>query len=228
MAGLTLNAEVRTKTGQGPSRRDRVSGQVPAVVYGRGVEQPFHCTLNRRELEAIIAKAQRNTIYKLAFGGKAQEREVIVREIQRHPITRLFAHVDFQAIDMTHPIKIDVDLKFVGDPLGKKSGAIFTTQLKTVRIECLPTKIPTELTLDISPLDVGDSFHVADLPKGDYKILTSPKFTVCQMSIVKEEVEAAPVAAAEGAAPAEGAAAPAAGAAPAAAAAAAPAKKEGK
>jgi len=234
MAGLTLNAEVRTKTGQGPSRRDRVSGQVPAVVYGRGVEQPVHCTLNRREFEAIIAKAQRNTIYKLAFAGKAQEREVIVREIQRHPITRLFSHVDFQAIDMTHPIKIDVDLKFVGDPVGKKSGAIFTTQLKTVRIECLPTKIPTELTLDISPLDVGDSFHVVDLPKGDYKILTSPKFTVCQMSIVKEEVEATPAAAAaEGAAPAEGAAAPAAGAAPAgaapaAAAAAAPAKKEGK
>ncbi|HQG28153.1 MAG TPA: hypothetical protein PLY73_06310, partial [Candidatus Ozemobacteraceae bacterium] len=53
MAGLTLNAEVRTKTGQGPFRRDRVSGQVPAVVYGRGVEQPIHCTLNRREIEAM-------------------------------------------------------------------------------------------------------------------------------------------------------------------------------
>lgn len=230
MAGLALNAEVRTKTGQGPSRRDRVAGQVPAVIYGRGVEQPVHCTVNRREIESIISKAQRNTIYKICFaGGKEPEREVIVREIQRHMITNLFSHIDFQAIDMTHPIKIDVDLKFVGDPLGKKAGAIFTTQLKTVRIECLPTKIPTELTLDISPLDVGDSFHVIDLPKGDYKILTSPKFTVCQMSIVKEEAEAAPVAAAaaEGAAaPAEGAAAaaPAAGAAPAAA----PAKKEGK
>ncbi|HEY9072478.1 MAG TPA: 50S ribosomal protein L25, partial [Candidatus Ozemobacteraceae bacterium] len=179
MAGLTLNAEVRTQTGQGPSRRARVAGQVPAVIYGRGVEQPIHCTLNRREIEMVIAKAQRNTIYKIAFGGKEKEREVIVREIQRHPINQTFAHIDFQAIDMTHPIKIDVDLKFVGDPVGKKSGAIFTTQLKTVRIECLPTKIPTELALDISPLDVGDSFHVADLPKGDYKILTSPKFTVC-------------------------------------------------
>ncbi|MBP7636028.1 50S ribosomal protein L25, partial [Candidatus Ozemobacteraceae bacterium] len=141
MAGLALNAEVRTKTGQGPSRRDRVSGMVPAVVYGRGVEKPVHCTLNRREIEAIISKAQRNTIYKLVFaGGKEQEREVIVREIQRHMITGLYSHIDFQAIDMTHPIKIDVDLKFVGDPVGKKSGAIFTTQLKTVRIECLPTK----------------------------------------------------------------------------------------
>lgn len=248
MAEFVLNAEVRTNTGKGPARRSRAEGLVPAVIYGKGVEKPVHCLLKRREVDSTLSKANRNAIVKVDFSGK-DAREVIFREVQKHPITHRLEHLDFQAIDHAHPIRVEVSINLVGEPIGRKAGAILTTQLRTLRVECLPDNIPAQIDLDVTALDVGDSLHVSDIPKAAYKVISNPKFTVCQMSVVKEEVVAvvpgavaadgtvAPAVA--GAVPAEGAAAPAAaaGAKPAVAAAkpaagakpAAPAaKKEGK
>ncbi|HMM60872.1 MAG TPA: 50S ribosomal protein L25, partial [Candidatus Rifleibacterium sp.] len=94
-----------------------------------------------------------------------------------------------------------------------------------VKIECLPGKIPEVIKLNIDDLDAGMSLHVSDIKAGDFKIVTSPKIALCQISQIKDENEGA--AAAPGAAPAAGAAAPAAAAA-AAPAAAAPAAKKAK
>ncbi|MBF0498854.1 MAG: 50S ribosomal protein L25 [Candidatus Riflebacteria bacterium] len=228
MAEFALNAEVRTKTGQGESRRLRKSGIVPAVIYGKGVD-PISCMLKRRDVEAMLGKVNPNAIIKIDFAGKEKTRDVIVREIEKEPLSAHLNHIDFQAIDPKVPIQVAVDLKFVGEPIGRKSGAIFTAQVRRVRIECLPSKIPTNIEVDVTELDVGHSLHVADIKKADYKMIASPKITLCQMSIVKEEAVAV-AAVAEGAvAPAEGAAAaPAAAGAAAAAAPAAAAKKEGK
>ena len=241
MAEFVLNAEVRSKTGKGDSRRARGLGLLPSVIYGHGVEKPIHCTFKRRDVEGAFSKIpHRNTIIKVNFDGKEPEREVIIRDFQMNPINHLFEHIDFQAIDRAHTLKVEVNINLIGDPIGKKAGAILTTQLKTLRLECLPDKIPAKVDLDVSALDVGDSLHVSDMPQSEFKVLSNPKLTVCQMSVVKEEVVAvAPGAVAAdgtavaGAVPAEGAAAaPAAGAAapaaaPAAAAAAAkPAAKK--
>ena len=204
MAEFTLNAEVRTRTGKGDSNRLRMKGLVPAVIYGNGIN-PVHCSLGLREFEQTLAKARRNSILALSFQGKGQDREVIIRDFQKNPITHHYSHIDFLAIDMKLPIKVEIEFNFLGEPIGKKSGAIFTVQLRTVKIQCLPSKIPTKIDLDVSSLDVGHSIHVADLPKGDFKTLSNPKLNICQMSIVKEEVVVAPVVAAEGAVPAEGA-----------------------
>lgn len=204
MAELALNAEVRTKTGKNVSRRLRENGMIPAVIYGKNIE-PIHCTFALRAIEQALSKARRNAIIKIEFGGKVKEAEVIVRDTQRNVISHHLSHIDFQAIDMVTPIQVEVDISFKGDPVGKKSGAIFTTQLKTVRLECLPAKIPQFIEVDISNLDVGDSLHISDIPKGDYKLITNPKNTICQMSIVKEEVVVAPTVAVEGAEAAPGA-----------------------
>lgn len=227
MAELTFNAEVRTTTGKNVTHRLRAAGNVPAVIYGKGID-PIHCSLNLKEVENALKKVNRNSIIQIAFGGKEKDREVILRDKQLNPLTRRFDHIDFQAVDFTHPIRVDVDIKLNGDPIGRKTGAILTVQTKALRIECLPSKIPPCVEVDVSALDAGDSLHVSDIPKGEFKIISNPKLTICQMSVIKEEVvEAAPAAVAA----VEGAAAPVAGTAPAAGAApAAPAeeKKEAK
>ncbi|MBF0547461.1 MAG: 50S ribosomal protein L25 [Candidatus Riflebacteria bacterium] len=218
MAEFVLNAEVRTTIGKGHSRRMRSTGVIPAVIYGKGIS-PVHCSIKKRDLESTLSKATRNSIIKIDFSGKEAARDVVVRDYQKDPMSRAFTHLDFQAIDWNAPIKVEVDLRFTGEPIGKKFGAIFTTQTRTVRIECLPSKIPTEITVDVTNLNVGDSLHISDIPKSEFKIISNPKLTLCQMSVVKEEAPAAGTTA-EAAAAAPGAT-PAAGAAPAAAPAAA-------
>jgi large subunit ribosomal protein L25 len=143
----------------------------------------------------------------LKFGS--EEKTVIVRDSQKHPLSHEYEHVDFQAVSMDQPIKVDVELSYVGTPIGKKSGGIFTSILNQVKIECLPNKIPDVIKLNIDSLDAGDSLHVSDIKAEGFTVITNPKIALCRVSEVKEE-------AADEADPAVAAAAPAA---------AAPAKK---
>lgn len=191
MAEFVLNAEVRRKTGKEDTRKIRAAGGVPAVIYGKGIE-PIHCSFNLRDLEKTLAKANRNAIIKISFGGKIEDREVILRDSQLSPIGRRYDHIDFQSIDLTHPIQVEVPLKLEGEPAGRKIGGILTQQNKTVRIETLPAKIPPFVSVDVTKLNCGESIHIADIPKGEYKIVSNPKLTICQMSLAKEEATVAP------------------------------------
>lgn len=213
MAEFTLNAEVRTRTGKGDSRRLRVAGRIPAVVYGKNVE-PIHCSVNLIDFAKAIRTSSKNSIIHLAFAsGNVPKQTVILRDHQKHPLTHTYSHVDFQAVEMSTPIQVDVEINFIGTPIGKKTGAILTVQTRTLRIECLPGKIPPTIDVDVTSMDTGASMHVADLPTSEFKVLTNPKINLCQMSVVKEEVAAVTVtadAAAAAAAAAPTAAAPAA------------------
>lgn len=206
MAELILNAEVRNATGKENSKKLRAKGMVPTVVYGKDVA-PIHCAVPRAQVDRL-RKVNRNSLISLQIANGGNH-TVIVRDTQKHPINHTYEHVDLQAVHMDKPVKVDVDLEFIGTPIGKKSGGIFTTMCKQVKIECLPGKIPEVIQLNIDNLEAGDSLHVSDIQAGDFKIVTSSKIALCQVSQVKDDTEsAAPGAAA--AATAAPAAAPAA------------------
>jgi large subunit ribosomal protein L25 len=206
MAELVFNAEVRNKVGKETSKKLRAKKLVPAVVYGKDMT-PVHCSLAKAEVEKL-RKANRNTLIELNLAG--EKHTVLVREAQKHPITSEYEHVDFQAVHMDKPVKVNVDLEYVGSPVGKKQGGIFTVLVKSVKIECLPEKIPQVITLNIDALDAGDSLHVSDIKADNFKIITNPKIAICQVSQVKDEEEAAATTTAATPAAAPAAAAPAA------------------
>jgi large subunit ribosomal protein L25 len=189
MAEFILNAEVRNKVGKGDAKKLRAAGKIPAVIYGKDFT-PVHVAISRTDMEKVSRKANRNAILELNLGG-SESREVIVRDTQKNAITHLYTHVDFQAIQKDVPIRVEVELQFTGTPIGKKAGGIFTHLCKDVRIECLPNKIPEVIKLDVTNLDAGESLHVSDIQAGDFKVLTSPKVALCQVSKVKEEAEEA-------------------------------------
>ena len=207
MAELTFNAEVRNKTGKETSKKLRAKNLVPAVVYGKDMN-PVHCTVAKAEVEKL-RRVNRNALIDLNLGS--EKHTVLVREAQKHPISSEYEHVDFQAVQMDKPVKVNVDLEYVGTPVGKKDGGIFTALVKSVKVECLPNKIPQVIKMNIDSLGTGDSLHVSDIEAGDFKIITNAKIALCQVSAVKEEEAAADATAATAATPA--AAAPAAAAA---------------
>lgn len=223
---IDMSVEPR-ETGKHFSRALRRGKKVPAVVYGATenknlcIDENFVIKHNTRAFE--------NRLFNLkSQDGKLNNVVVLMKKVDVHALTRRPQHVDLFALDLTKTVRVSVEVKLEGKPIGLADGGLLNVVNRQVEIECLPTAIPEGFTADISNLGVGDSLHVSDLtmPAG-IKLISSPDLTIAVVNLFVEEA-AAP---AEGAAaPAEGAAAaPAAGAAaPAKDAKAEPAKKEEK
>jgi large subunit ribosomal protein L25 len=163
MDQVTLRAETGRETGSRPSRRLRRVGQVPAVVYGRGLE-PVSVSVDRRELYgALHTEAGANALINLEVGKKSYL--TVAREVQRHPVRGEIEHLDFLQISLDEAIEAEVGIEFVGEVEGTKEGGIVEFVQTSVIVEALPTEIPRNITLDISALGIGDSASVSDLPE---------------------------------------------------------------
>jgi large subunit ribosomal protein L25 len=207
---VSLVVEPRAGTGKSVTRKLRAAGRMPAVVYGRG-QQARPVALDPEALARILHASHSgiNTLIDLRLEGR--ESVVLVREIQRDPVSGSWIHADLFEVDLQQTIQVRVPLHFVGRPIGVENGGILDHPMRELEVECLPRAIPDSIEVDVSALDVGDSIHVRDLslPEGA-KVISDPDLAVASVVLPKAEeekpIEVAPV---EGA-PAEGAAAPAA------------------
>ena len=158
----SLKATVRDNTGSAQSRRSRGEGSIPAVVYGLGME-PVSVEIDSREFtNALKTEAGSNVIFNLEVGK--DKYTALAREIQKHVYRNEFLHVDFIQIDLTKTVDADVQVNFIGTPMGvKEEGGIIQTINSSITISALPTNIPTSLDLDISELNVGDNLSAGDV-----------------------------------------------------------------
>jgi large subunit ribosomal protein L25 len=163
----SLIATVRENSGSAQSRRSRGEGNIPAVVYGLGME-PVSVEIDAREFtNALKTDAGSNVIFNLEIGKNKYT--ALAREIQKHVYRNEFLHVDFIQVDLSQTVDADVQVNFTGIPMGvKEEGGVVQTVNSTITITALPTNIPTSLDLDISELNVGDNLAAADvdLPEG--------------------------------------------------------------
>ena len=152
-----------------------------------------------------------NTLIDLKVGKT--ETVVLVKELQRDPVSGALLHADLFAVDVDKTIEVQVPVHIVGTPIGVEFGGLLDFPLREIEIECLPRAIPEQVAVDVANLQVGDSIHVRDiaLPEGA-TMLSDPDLAVASVVLpqAEEEAEPAEAAAVEGeAAAAEGAAAPA-------------------
>ena len=162
-----LKADLRDNSGSAESRRLRNAGSLPAVIYGMGMD-PVSVVLDAREFNnALRSETGANTILNLEVGKKKYT--ALAREIQKHPYKNEFLHVDLIQIDLTKTVEADVQINFIGTPIGvKEEGGLVQTVNATISISTLPTNIPSSLDLDISELNVGENATATDveLPDG--------------------------------------------------------------
>jgi len=162
-----LKAIVRESIGSAESRRLRKDGNIPAIVYGLGMD-PLSVALNAREFRnALKTEAGTNVIINLEVGS--DNFTALAREIQKHPYRDEYLHIDLIQIDLTQTVEADVQIDFVGVPIGvKEEGGLVQTINSSISISALPTNIPTSIELDISALNVGDNLTATDvsLPEG--------------------------------------------------------------
>lgn len=177
MKEVSLAVSVREKTGKGAARQSRMAGNIPGVIYGPEVD-PMSIEVSEKDLRrAVKESGSSSAIYQLDVNGKSTP--VIIRDLQRHPLTSKVTHVDFHAISMNKPLHITVSLNITGIPVGVRvDGGIMQTVIREVEISCLPKDIPDSVDIDVTELQVGDSIHVKDLEIPNAKILTEDRRTI--------------------------------------------------
>jgi large subunit ribosomal protein L25 len=221
MQTLKLSAEPRKESGKGAVRRLRATGKIPAVAYGPTLDATS-ITISPKDVTTVLATERgRNSVIELSVGAD-RKLTVLLTEFQYHPVTREILHADFREIKEDEPIDVDVPFEATGKAKGVIAGGVLRVVYRKLPIRCLPALVPAKITHDVTELELDNAVHTKDLtlPEG-VSVRLPPEQTVAAVAMEKkqpDEAEAAPGAAAAGAAPAAGAAA--AGAAPAAGAAA--------
>jgi large subunit ribosomal protein L25 len=190
---INLNARVRKTTGNNPARALRREGRIPAVLYGPKTE-PILLSIESREFEQIVKKSTIGSVLlNLQIqNGDATSRPAMVKELQTHPVTQRFLHVDFYEVDMQRKIKVMVPVVIRGKAKGIEEGGLLQIVCREIEVLCLPTEIPEAFEVDVSDLDIGDAIHLEDIQTvGDIEIVEETNVTVVTVLAPKVEVEAA-------------------------------------
>ncbi len=200
MSETILNAETGRRTGSSDSRRLRAEDRIPAVVYGHGME-PLSISVKRRELRvALSGAAAMNTILDLTVDGKVYPS--IIKDIQRHPVKRNVAHIDFIQVNLNEEITVSVPIILEGEAKEVlANNGLVDLAIQELQVRTTPRQIPDSIIIDVTDMTIDSVIRIEDikLPAGVEAIgePDSPVATVLVMrSSESEDAEAA--AAAEG------------------------------
>lgn len=191
MSLIDLKATIRQSTGNGPARRLRALGELPAILYGRDTE-PIKLSVSVSDLEKAFKTANiGQALFNLKIeNGKAVTKTAMIKELQRQPVSGNFLHVDFYEVAMDRKITVSVPIVTVGKCVGVEMGGILQVVRRELDVLCLPNQIPDSIEVDVSDLDVGDSVHVDEIPvEGDIEIPSDTNFTVITVLSPKMEEE---------------------------------------
>lgn len=161
MAENALIAESREGTGKGPARRLRMTGRIPAVVYGRKRASQAITVSPEALAKVLHGVAGMNTLIDLSVAGASTT--VLVKHLQRDPVRGRYLHADFYEVDLTQKVTVSVAIHLKGKAAGIEMGGILDHPLRELLIECLVSEIPQSIDVDVSGLAVNESIHVSDL-----------------------------------------------------------------
>jgi large subunit ribosomal protein L25 len=193
MEVLTVTGTKRDTVGKEGARKIRQRGLIPGVIYNSSTTS-IPVTVDPKQIIKILRSSTGgNTIFQFSLEGERQtERRVIIRDLQYHPIKETLLHVDLYEISLDEEITVKVPIELVGEAKGVANGGVLNHLLWELEIECLPTRIPPKIEVDVSALDIGDIITVADLPIPEQvKVLQDPEDPVVSVTFVtvKEEAE---------------------------------------
>ena len=190
-------------TGNGPARRLRGQGMIPAVLYGPATP-PVMLAVIARDFEHVVKKGNiRRTIFSLNMeDGSGAATPAVVKELQRNPVSGKFLHVDFYEIDLNRKLRVMVPVVIRGKAKGEEDGGMLQIIEREIEVLCLPSEMPEALEVDVTDLGIGATLHVNDIalpsgaelpPGGNYTVLTvvSPKAEPTPVEAAAEVAEGA-------------------------------------
>ncbi len=197
MKQVALEAELRDVSKNLNALRS--AGKVPAVFYGKK-EEPIAISVDAKAFMSIVEKEGANVIVELKL--KDSSKPAIIKELQRHVLTQAPNHIDFQSISLTEKIEISIPIHVEGVADGvKNAGGTLEHVLREIKVRCLPTDMPSKISVDVTALKVGDDITVEQLPKLDGVEYIHDAKSVVVTVIAQAAEEEKPAEAAEAQAP---------------------------
>ena len=169
-----------------------MSGQIPAVLYGPKTESVL-LSVNKSDLELLFKKGGIGQVVLnlvIQKNGETTTRPAMIKELQTHPLSRNFIHIDFYEIRMDQKITAKIPVVTTGTAKGVELGGIVQIIRRELEVECLPLEVPDSIEIDISDLDIGDSIHVGQIRiEGGIEFLEEDDYTVVTVVSPKMEEE---------------------------------------
>lgn len=179
-----LNVEAREQTGSAASRRLRLSGQVPAVLYGHGQDNQ-HLAIPQADVKLLL----RHHGKMVELKGAVKE-TALVSEMHWDPLGIEVLHLDLQRVDLNERVEVTVPIHIHGEPIGTREGGIFLENQHQVDITCSAGNIPENVVMHVAELHVGENLTAGDLdlPEG-VELITPPEFVICSIVAPKGQSE---------------------------------------
>jgi large subunit ribosomal protein L25 len=197
MESFTVEGKVREERGKNAARRTRLTGMVPATLYGDH-KDAISLSVNAKQIARILrSETGHNTIFSVQVAG-GKEEKAMLKDWQVDPVSGSLLHADLLRISMDVRMRVKVPVHTFGEPQGvKMQGGIFEMVTREVEVECLPGDIPEEFKMDVSEMLIGKQLRAGDLPLDPKKVklLTDPQRVLAHVVVLKKEEEPAPEAA---------------------------------
>ncbi|WP_017798817.1 50S ribosomal protein L25/general stress protein Ctc [Oceanobacillus kimchii] len=187
---VKLNATKREDLTKSATKQIRLSGRVPAVVYGKA-KDPKNVSVDSVELVKTVRDEGRNAIISLQVENNSVD--VMLHDYQIDPIKDELLHADFYIVNMSEEMDVNVAVRLDGESKGEKEGGVLQQPFYEILVRAKPNEIPEEIVIDVSDLDVGDSIMVSDIKVvGNYEILEDPDTSVVSITppTTEEDLEA--------------------------------------
>lgn len=177
---IAVNGQARPGLGKKVAKAVRNEGRIPCVLYGGDEVVHFSTTLN--EVRGVVFTPDFK-VAELSVNGKTYR--AILKDVQWHPVSDSIMHIDFLRLVEGHPVKVEVPVRFKGVSPGVRAGGKLQQKLRRVQIKTTPEHLVTEISVDISKLELGQSIRVRDIviEEPGIEIMSSPGVPVATIEI---------------------------------------------
>ena len=176
---ISIKSQNRVIAGKKEAKRVRRNGEIPCVLYGEG--ENLHFSVRPNEVKHLIYTPD----FKLAeIEVDGTTHKCFIKDIQFHPVTDEVQHIDFFRLTKGKKVKIEIPIHFHGVSPGVKSGGTLTQKLRKLKVILLPENIITEISMDISEVELGDTIRVKDVPEmNGITVLTNPSIPIASVNV---------------------------------------------
>lgn len=194
MKSVSISAAKRVDLGKKEAKLSRAAGNIPCVIYGGKTNQ--HFTVKENALNNLVYTPN---VYSVAIDIEGTSINALIKDIQFHPVTDRILHIDFIELVPGQAVNTLIPIVFEGSSIGVRNGGKLRKTLRKLSIRSTPENLPDNVTIDITPMKIGDKVYVKDLDVTNFDILTAGSSVVVAVKtargVVEEEEEAAAAAA---------------------------------
>jgi large subunit ribosomal protein L25 len=180
MKTIEINGAKRTNISKQEVKSLRGSEMVPCVLYGG--EEQVHFSTDLSSFKGLVYTPDAHMV-KLSVDGK--EFQCVIQDVQYHPVTDIIIHADFLQVFDNKPVTMSIPVKITGTSEGVKMGGKLVTKYRRLKVKALPANLPDSISVDISPMKIGDSIRVRDLNLSEVTLLESPANVVVSVNMTR-------------------------------------------